>query len=171
MNRVTRHKAPAGLALALLGIVLIATPAAALIESRPTIVAFSGPVGVTRGQTAQMKCQNNFALAGARLRLTLLDADGHVLVGGDKVVDVPFHTLASLELNVDEIFPDLLPGQRLELVARLEIAVRGGLAGLMEEEGLVPGASLEVFDTASGRTTVLIGLIRIRTGAHAGTTD
>lgn len=138
MNRVTRHKAPPGLALALLGIVLIATPAAALIESRPTIVAFSGPVGVTRGQTAQMKCQNNFAPAGARLRLTLLDADGHVLVGGDKVVDVPFHTLASLELNVDEIFPDLLPGQRLELVARLEIAVRAASPDSWRRKGWSP---------------------------------
>ena len=129
----------------------------------PTAVEYIfGPVGLTRGQTAEMKCLNNFAPGGAQIRLSFVDpSDPSGLLAGGKVVDVPFHGVATLELNADEVTRDLAPGHRLGLVGVIEI-VTGPRPGLMEEEGLLPGASLQVFDNDTGRTAVVVIAIRNR---------
>ena len=129
----------------------------------PTAVEYSaGPIGLTRGQTAEMKCQNNFAPGGAQIRLSFVDpSDPSGLLAGGKVVDVPFHGVATLDLNADEVGRDLAPGQRLGLVGVIEI-VTGPGSRLMEEDGLLPGASLQVFDNDTGRTALLVIAIRTR---------
>jgi len=130
----------------------------------PTAVEYLvGPVGLVKGQTAQLQCQNNFAPRGAQIRLTAVDpSDPSGILAGGKVVSVPFRAVASLELNVDQAFPDLQPGSRLGLLGVIEIITAPG-PGLMEEEGLLPGTSLQVFDNATGRTELVVIAIRNRT--------
>jgi hypothetical protein len=127
----------------------------------PTAVEYLvGPVSLTRGQSAQMKCQNNFAPRGVRVRLTFVDpGDPSGALAGGKVVDVPFRATVGLDLDVDELLPDLEPGRRQDLVGVVELIAPHGL---MEEEGVLPGATLQVFDNATGRTGVVVIAIRSR---------
>lgn len=158
MTNVRSRRRMAVVTLVALAAGVLARPEAAWA---PTAVEYLvGPLGLTRGQTAQMQCINNFAPRGVKMRLTFIDpSDPSRVLGGGKVVDVPFRATANLELDVDHAFPDLQPGERLGLLGVIELLAP---SGLMEEEGLLPGASLQVIDNATGRTGLVVIAIRNR---------
>ena len=99
------------------------------------------PVGITFGQTARVTAANT----GTRAIIisgTFLDSEGTVLAQFDSQVIEP-GKMMSFDLNADDIVRD---GERIQI----RVVLSGDrLRG--------PLASTEVFENATGKTTVFIG--------------
>ena len=99
------------------------------------------PVGITFGQTARVTAANT----GTRAIIisgTFLDSEGTVLAQFDSQVIEP-GKMMSFDLNADDIVRD---GERIQI----RVVLSGDtLRGLL--------ASTEVFENATGKTTVFLG--------------
>jgi hypothetical protein len=130
----TRTTSSMLIALLLAFLALGATKAQAFID-------IYRPVGITFGQTARVTAANT----GTRAIIisgTFLDSEGTVLAQFDSQVIEP-GKMMSFDLNADDIVRD---GERIQI----RVVLSGDrLRG--------PLASTEVFENATGKTTVFIG--------------
>jgi hypothetical protein len=108
------------------------------------IVIDGAPVGITFGQTARVNLLNTSDRAFVVIGGKFLDSDGNTLAEFDRQVIQP-GKIASFDLDADTI---------ARTANRIEIRV---VISIDNPDGKRVHLSTEVFDNATGKTTVFIG--------------
>jgi hypothetical protein len=115
------------------------------------IVIHYTPIGIALGQTARLNFANVGKLHGIGdpnddivINWRLLDADGAVIAQADHPLTLPSGKMMSVEVNRDTLSRT---DPRIEILAEVDILTPANPGKLLRQ-------SLEVFDNASGRTTV-----------------
>ncbi len=117
---------------------LAATRAEAFI-----IVNYGQSIGITFGQTARLNFANIGEVNGIIINYRIIDADGVTLAQSERPLTIPLGRIVSVDLDRDTL-PRTDP--RIQIRAEFEVPTRGDLSNLR--------TSLEVFDNATGKTTV-----------------
>jgi hypothetical protein len=120
---------------------LLAFLALGVTEAQALVVIGGRPVGITFGQTARVTAANTGTRAIV-VDWTVLDSEGAVLAQLVGQVIEP-GKMMSFDLNADDVVRE---GERIQI----RVVISGDrLRGLL--------ASTEVFENATGKTTVFIG--------------
>jgi hypothetical protein len=99
------------------------------------------PVGITFGQTARVT-EVNIGTSAITLSGTFLDSEGAILGQFDRQVIEP-GKMMSFDLNADDIVQE---GERIEI----RVVISRGSSAVLR-------TSIEVFENATGKTTILYG--------------
>ena len=118
------------------------------IQASEEFLPYIETMGIASGQTARLNALNTNAERGIIIDWKFLDSQGRILAQSREPQLIPPGQMRSFDLNADEVNATRDPSSRVQVIAI--IRTLGG----PDTKNL--HTSLEVFDNATGKTTVLV---------------
>jgi hypothetical protein len=123
------------------------------VQGSEDFLPYIEQIGVTSGQTARLSALNSGENRGIIIDWRFLDSQGRVLAQSPESQLIPPGQMRSFDLNANEVNATRDPFGRVQVIAI--IRTLGG----PDTKSL--HVSLEVFDNATGKTTVLVPPARV----------
>ena len=118
------------------------------IQASEEFLPYIETIGIASGQTARLNALNSNGDSGYVIDWRFLDSQGRILAQSREPQLIPPGQMRSFDLNADEVIATRDPSSRVQVIAIIRTLVATDTKNLH--------TSLEVFDNATGKTTVLV---------------
>jgi len=119
-----------------------------------TFLPYIEQVGIAPGQTARLNAFNSNEERGIIIDWKFLDSQGRILAQSREPQLIPPGQMRSFDLNADEVNATRDPSSRVQVIAIIRT--------IEDPDTIYLHTSLEVFDNATGKTTVSVSPTLIR---------
>lgn len=123
-------------------------------QGSETFLPYIEQVGVAPGQTARLNAFNSNEDRGIVIDWKFLDSQGRILAKSPEPQLIPPGQMRSFDLKADEVNTTRDPSGRVQVIAIIRTIGEPGIFNLH--------TSLEVFDNATGKTTVFVSPTLVR---------
>src|SRR5215510_16543498 len=117
-------------------------------QASATFLPYIETIGIASGQTARLNALNTNAERGIIIDWKFLDSQGRILAQSREPQLIPPGQMRSFDLNADEVNATRDPSSRVQVIAIIRT--------IEDLDTIYIHTSLEVFDNATGKTTVFI---------------
>ncbi len=117
-------------------------------QSSETFLPYIEQVGIAPGQTARLNAFNTNEERGIIINWKFLDSQGRILAQSREPQLIPPGQMRSFDLNADEVNTTRDPSSRVQVIAIIRT--------IEDPDTIYLHTSLEVFDNATGKTTVSV---------------
>jgi hypothetical protein len=118
------------------------------IQASEEFLPYIETIGIASGQTARLNALNSNGDSGIIIDWRFLDGQGRILAQSRESQLIPPGQMRSFDLNADEVNATRDPSSRVQVIAIIRTLVGADTKNLH--------TSLEVFDNATGKTTVVV---------------